>query len=312
MTIAAKALDAHGGLLIEAPETASLAQLERDWIIEQFKSAGLLLLRGFQPDDAQFYAFGRRFAARFLIDPMPGRVSQEVATELQTVAPGDQTLNLHYEYGITPFQPDVLWLYCARPARAGGATTVCDGIRIWQHLSAGTRELLERTRIEYTLTLPRQSWSGFFGVRELGAAARQRLAQMLAPIAGLEHRLDYRDTLTLHYRAAAIGPSKFTGRTAFLATILPGVYLDFPPARLDGGGEIPAALLQQILDASAELTIALAWQPGDVVMIDNTRWLHGRHAFRDPQRRVLSLCAYANFDPVSAAMKPLPIGRPVI
>ena len=105
--------------------------------------------------------------------------------------------------------------------------------------------------------------------------------------------------------------SAIWARTSRITTLSPTSACSSPGA-LGGGGEIPAALLQQILDASAELTIALAWQPGDVVMIDNTRWLHGRHAFRDPQRRVLSLCAYANFDPVSAAMKPLPIGRPVI
>ena len=40
----------------------------------------------------------------------------------------------------------------------------------------------------------------------------------------------------------------------------------------------------------------VAWEPGDLLMVDNSRFMHGRRAFADPQREHLTLMGIANFD----------------
>jgi alpha-ketoglutarate-dependent taurine dioxygenase len=43
------------------------------------------------------------------------------------------------------------------------------------------------------------------------------------------------------------------------------------------------------------LTGEISWQPGDLVMIDNSRFLHGRRAFNDDRRRIFALLSYLKF-----------------
>ena len=51
---------------------------------------------------------------------------------------------------------------------------------------------------------------------------------------------------------------------------------------------MPADLLRRVADAAESLTIEIAWQRGDVAIIDNTRCLHGRRAFTGGAREILT------------------------
>jgi len=43
----------------------------------------------------------------------------------------------------------LLWFWCERPAAEGGATTICDGVRLWEALSPQTQRLFQRERVAY-------------------------------------------------------------------------------------------------------------------------------------------------------------------
>ena len=60
----------------------------------------------------------------------------------------------------------------------------------------------------------------------------------------------------------------------------------------EDGAPLPEELLQEVGAAARGCEVVLAWRPGDVAAIDNTRWMHGRRGFTGG-RRVLSLTAYA-------------------
>ena len=222
-----KPLSEHGGLLIEAGPGDRLDDLDRSEVIESFTRAGVLLLRGFQPDDAAFHRFGRRFADRLLVDPTPERISQPVAAEVQTVTLGNDPLNFHYEYGLTPFRPDILWLYCDRPAESGGETIVCDGVEVWRRLGTATRGLFAERRLSYALEVAEATWRGFFGIGEEGPAAQDALRSRLDGVTGLEYRIGRNGALSLRYRTSAVGPSKYSEAETFVGNVLPGTYPDF-------------------------------------------------------------------------------------
>jgi len=289
-------LSDHGGLLIERTHEVRLTDLDRHQVVEWFTSAGMLLFRGFASDDAEFHNFGRRFATRFLVDPTPTRISQPLAAELQTVTTGNDALNLHFEYGITPFRPDILFLFCSRPADSGGQTIVCDSTRIWERLQRSTQSLLLTKRVKYTLDLEPAIWGAFFGLDPTHPDSTQKLQHMLSGFDGLEYHLHPTTcTLRLEYSALAAGRTKYSAADSFIGTVLPGVYRGVEDACFEDGSALPESIISDITNAMTPVLIEINWNPGEVAMFDNTRWLHGRRSFSDRRRRVLTLSAYSQF-----------------
>ena len=69
---------------------------------------------------------------------------------------------------------------------------------------------------------------------------------------------------------------------------------DFP--LLDGGRPVPEAWLQAIKATGDRLAVAIGWRAGDLLMLDNTRFMHGRTAIADPEeRRIASYFGYLDF-----------------
>jgi hypothetical protein len=55
---------------------------------------------------------------------------------------------------------------------------------------------------------------------------------------------------------------------------------------------IPADIVDELRRIEAEVTLDVPWRPGDVLIVDNTRFLHGRRAFSDLRREIyVRLCA---------------------
>jgi alpha-ketoglutarate-dependent taurine dioxygenase len=46
------------------------------------------------------------------------------------------------------------------------------------------------------------------------------------------------------------------------------------------------SVIEELRRVEAELSQPLAWQPDDVLMVDNTRYLHGRRKFSDMSREI--------------------------
>jgi hypothetical protein len=57
---------------------------------------------------------------------------------------------------------------------------------------------------------------------------------------------------------------------------------------LDDLRPVPEAWLQTIKTAAERLTVAVSWQQGDVLMLDNTRFMHGRRAITDTAERQIA------------------------
>jgi hypothetical protein len=71
---------------------------------------------------------------------------------------------------------------------------------------------------------------------------------------------------------------------------------DFPV--FEDGSIIPDALVHSVKTVSDGLTVAIAWQRGDLLMLDNTRFMHGRTAVVDPgERLIASYFGYLHFAP---------------
>src|SRR3954453_12563023 len=86
---------------------------------ELFKSAGMLMFRGFGVDPWQMRAFAGQFSSRFNRDRLRPPVEGSNGF-VQMVTEGMAYVDPHSEQANSPFRPDAIWFCCDRPAAQGG------------------------------------------------------------------------------------------------------------------------------------------------------------------------------------------------
>lgn len=279
------------------------------WIesnIEQVRDVldqdGLALFRGFNTDDA---ATLKNTLALFGAEPMSDarwstpRSAVGEGAFTSTEYPPEQWIVLHSEMSYARTWPRLLLFQCKIAADTGGATTVAD----LNAVSAGLGELVEEfhereviylRNFRKGLDIP---WQNAFGTEDrdevIAIGARNGL--------DVEWRAD--GTLRTCQQAQGAlsgpgGPIWFNQAHLFHPMQLPeatrkalvaALGIDgLPRNAVFGDGEpIPDATVQRILQVLSDNTVNIDWQDGDVSIIDNMRWMHGRAPFTGT-RKVLA------------------------
>ena len=63
----------------------------------------------------------------------------------------------------------------------------------------------------------------------------------------------------------------------------------------DDGSIVPDWIVDAIKDAADPVTFNTEWQPGDILILDNSRFMHGRNAITEPgDRLIASYFGYLN------------------
>jgi len=196
---------------------------------------------------------------------------------------------LHGEMYYLAHRPRLLFFHCQQPSSAGGETTLCDGVALWDALSDGTRRRFRAGPIEYTRRHGPETW------RRLYQTEQPKQVAAICDAHGI--RFEYDGTTNSVVTRFACPAMLDTPRgTAFINNFLPFAareldnplpltsvvrFADRPDAPLD------AALVREVLDVSERLALPHAWAAGDVIVIDNDTVLHGRRHITDPNRRIL-------------------------
>lgn len=275
--------------MLHGEEGQSILNLPASRIVDALRRSGCIRFSGFAVDEDTFRRFCERFAERFVLDLGSSKYLDErgfrpdAAFAQMIVASDGVEQDLHQENGTWADYPDVLWFHCERPAENGGETKLADGIRIWRELKESTRQLFLAEDLLYVQQLPAAFWRGALGLLFGSGAAHMRLA-------GLTFRFDDDDaeTLRMEYRTKAVRPTARGGELAFVNSIR-GPYQG--EVCLADGRPIPGEVMQDIVETYARCTLQVKLLAGEVLMIDNTRFLHARTAFTDAQRRVRSAMA---------------------
>ena len=273
------------GLILTCEGNGSVLSLDCLKIKDLFRTAGALLFRGFEVSEQSFLDVVRPFSSQFLRDYGNSKTSDPSGGFVQSVTLGNKPLELHCENAVCAERPDIIWFYCAAPALAGGETTFCDGVEIWRLLSTGAKQLFLTRKVKYTITVP----------RELYLNKDQEIVLRVGGLkfAGTTYRFNDDESLTIEYIVSAVNRTKYGAELAF-ANSITGPYPSYRTTFVDDV-EIPADVIQEIKQLQEQLTKEIPWQAGDLVMLDNSRFLHGRRAFQDKQRRIFSLMSLANF-----------------
>lgn len=281
-------------VLVEPSGESDILAVDRDEIIAHYKQHGVLLFRGFDADLGHFHAFAKRFCSTAVVNESPGRTLLDPASSIYAVDGGTSAFSLHPELSREPWKPDLAMFGCLSAPGQGGLTTVCDGVALVKALPEDVRRGLEGRRLIYL----KGCWPALLEYWLGTATPDDNLLRN--PPAGCPYqfmRLNDGRVARLFTRPALHKPM-FCDEPAFGNFLLFARFnngrTDFP--LLDDYRPVPEDWLQAIKSAGDALSTAVRWRKGDLMMVDNTRFMHGRTAIVDAEeRQIATYFGYLDF-----------------
>lgn len=276
------------GAVLEPGEDKSLrALLGFEGWSKLLDESKLILVREASWDLATLKEFSRCFMSRTL--RYGG--NRDFATEdghIQFVESGREKVNLHSELAFTPFRPDVCLFACQRPSDTGGETTVGDTRAILKAIKPDTRSLLESQPLAYTRVFPGTTWQRMLGTTDVNAARAY-----LDRVEGLSYKiLESGDVWTRFVTPAILKRGDVPAFSSNIVTVLDTQEALGSDVTFANDERIPEAIVEELRTVLASHEIAVNWRPGDILVLENWHALHGRYAFTDDKRSIVSMFGY--------------------
>lgn len=307
--------DAVFPLLIQADDQADLNDAcqwltaNRAQLLEQLDMHGAVLLRGFPAVNAgDFDAVVRSFQlpnfryAESLSNAVRINRTERVFTANE--APPEVSIYLHHEMAQTPVYPSRLFFFCEKAAERDGETPICRSDVLLDQLREQIPDFVEACEtlgVKYTNVMPGaddpQSGQGRSWRSTLGTDTTQAAEERLR---ALGYTWEWRSGETLAATTPVL-PAVSTladGRKVFFNQLIAAFrgWADSrnnPQKSIRFGNNEPISVddMDVAIRLADQLTFDLAWQTGDVVMIDNFTVMHGRRPFQGTRKVLASLIA---------------------
>jgi len=270
---------------------------------------GAILFRGFPlagPEDFD------RFITAFDLPNFPYEESLSNAVRVVKTArvftaneaPPTVTIFLHHEMAQTPIYPSKLFFFCEQPSESGGATPLCRSDVLWDRLRSKCPEFArdcESKGLKYSNVMPSQndpnSGMGRSWQSTLRASTPEQAEERLKA-------LGYSWTWLTDGSLRATTPmlpavrKLADGRTSFFNQLI-AAFQGWKDERNDPakaitfgeGTPLDRDAVNVATGLGEELSFNLAWQRGDVALVDNYVTMHGRRAFTGTRKVLASLVA---------------------
>lgn len=280
-------------VLLETAGEQRISNVDPSLIVELYKAHGALLFRGFGADVREFGAFTRGFCPTYVINQSAGRRPIDTENNIRSVDPGVGAFALHSELSREPWAPDVAFFACLSAPTRGGATTICDGVALVRAMPDDVRQGLSGRRLLHLKPTWPELLEFWLGDPNPGD---ELLANPPSCCPFGFRRMQ--GSVIRYFSRPALQRPMFVDEPAFANFLLFARFTrnrpDYP--LLDDGQPVPEPWLQAIKAAADSLTAEVAWQSGDVLMLDNTRFMHGRTAILDATERLIaSFFGYLGF-----------------
>lgn len=275
-----------------------LDQCDADLVRESLKQHGALIVRA-SSTLADFEALSDQLITPMVHHSTSTSVERDVVNAQRTtstVNKGMDYIPLHREGSYAPGCPDLLMLYCVRPADAGGETTLCDGVELLPKLTAGIREFVENSILKWKWSAGPERWMASLGAssKEEATTTLQKLNLRLAPYEKLEATFNG-DILEGLFQTLCVIPTRWGGKRSFCNSLLIYHYREATPfypksmyvPSLGDGSPFPTGVLEEIAACAEQMTSKVSWEENQILIFDNSRYMHGRTGFTDTRRRIL-------------------------
>ena len=280
------------------------------------KDKGAILLRGFadlQPSEFEECVklnIGEPLQYRDRVTP---RQNIEGNVYSSTDTPSHFEIPLHNESSFSLTWPRWVCFLCVTPARIQGRTPIANVCKVLERIPARIRHRFQETGVLYVRNFkvgPGMNWQTTFQVstkQELEAVCRQEDIEL--EWCG-EHQLRTRQRRPAVAWSPINGiPSWFNHAMALHVSSLPHPLRevltrqcedhDLPHQTYYGNGDrIDPEDMALIRQAYLQETVLFSWEPGDLLILDNLVFAHGREPFRGPRKILACLAGPTHWEQV--------------
>ncbi|BDM83939.1 TauD/TfdA family dioxygenase [Acaryochloris marina] len=266
----------------------NISQLNEESIIDSFLSEGVILFRGFDTDIESFTQFSNKLSNNFM-DYSGGVFNRRVINgnpTILTVNDFNNEVRLHGEMYYQKTIPQMLWFYCHQPASSDGETIICDGKRFYNALNDSLKELFRHKKLRYVSKMDKSAWIKRYKTDNLSDLKR------ICESNDVQLYVNEDQSIETHFICPIVHPSRSREYLVFINSLLPAKKMYPDSVTFDDGSKIDEDIMLQLNDIAEKLVVEICWEKGDILMIDNTRIMHGRRAFLDDNREIyLRLCS---------------------
>lgn len=301
-----------GASLAEAaqprPLLDALPELRAD-VLRALRRSGALLIRGFGPVSADAFEKAVRMIGGAAVPYLNRSTPRSLVTGsvfTSTEYPPSEHIPLHNENAYTDTWPDLIFFLSQKLAAEGGQTPISDSRLVLEAIPASIRQAFNRRGILYQRCYHRYglSWEETFQTRERSEVEAYCAAH------GIEWEWRNGRDLRTRQRLPATRAHPVTDEAIWfnqahlfhpsnLGTELQARLLelygpdDLPRTALYGdGSDIEPEALQAIREAFDRHTVIFDWREGDILVLDNMLWAHGRRPFSGDRRVLVSMTRF--------------------
>lgn len=264
---------------------APLGAIDSDALRAELETHGAVLLRGYATTLKDFGILTEALCSSSVFNESPNRDMLHKESGIQSVNKGGDPFPLHPELSREPWRPDLCMFACLGAPGVGGQTNLCDGIAVVESLSPALRRELEARKLIYVRPATPEALEYWLGTTTPDDAL------LANPPASCPYQFRRAQGQIMRVFMRPVFE-----RTAFQDKLAWGNFLlfarDYLRRRniplLEGVGEFPDEWLNEVRQATRRHTYAHRWQTGDVLVIDNSRFMHGRRAIADADERQIA------------------------
>ncbi|GEM_PF-34999 len=270
---------------------------------------GAILFRGFPlVSDQDFDAFIQFFGLKNFTytDSLSNAVRRNRTERVFTAneAPAHIAIYLHHEMAQTPIYPSGLFFFCEHAAAIGGATPLCRSDILLRQLEELVPEFVEACAakgVKYTNTMPDeedlQSGQGRSWRSTLNADTKTAAEEKLRSL-GYQWEWSPENNLRVTTPVLPAVRTLDDGRRVFFNQLI-AAFQGWQDKRnvaqksicFGDGSPIDLQAMATAIELAEGLSYDLAWQTGDVALVDNSLVMHGRRPFEGERRVLASLLA---------------------
>lgn len=267
---------------------------------------GAILFRGFPvKDPTDFDSFVKAFGGQAL-EYVGGAAPRTVVVGnvfTANEAPPDQLIPFHHEMAQVPTFPGRLFFYCDVAPPSGGQTPLALSHEVYRRMLQQHPDFvhrLEQAGVRYTRILPDgddpsspigRGWQSTFQTQvrdeaEVKAAAQGTSTEWLSDGC----------LKTVTKVLPAVRTEERTGRKTWFNSVI-AAYRGWRDSRncpekavtFGDGSLMPPEVMDHLDQVFRDVEVAVTWQKGDVILVDNRLVLHSRRSFTPPRRILAAL-----------------------
>ncbi|KFK39444.1 hypothetical protein AALP_AA3G245700 [Arabis alpina] len=279
---------------------------QKPYLDSLLHESGAVLFRGFPVNSAVEFndvveAFG--FDELPYVGGAAPRTSVVGRVFTANESPPDQKIPFHHEMAQVPEFPSKLFFYCEIEPNSGGETPIVLSHVVYERMKEKHPEFVQRLE-EHGLVYVRvlgeeddpsspigRGWKSTFLTQD------KKVAEERAAKLGMKLEWTEDGAKTIMGPIPAIKYDESRKRKVWFNSMV-AAYTGWEDKRNDprkavtfgDGKPLPADIVHDCLRILEEECVAVPWQRGDVLLIDNWAVLHSRRPFVPPRRVLASLC----------------------